>query len=135
MVIIGNKKEQNMKRGNANPCVGAFKGSFDAQREDGKPWSGGKSLTVVSATLEVILKPDGTRIELTPKQTDTIAALFNPTVPNQMAVVKTVIADAGGILDPDTEALVKTMLNPAGVQKQIENAAKPGKVRLADMIG
>ena len=112
----------------------AFKGSFDAQREDAKPWSGGKSLTVVSATVEVIQKPDGTRIELTPKQSDSIAALFNPTVPNQMRVLKTIIMEAGATMDADTEALVKTMLNPPGVQTKIENAAKPGKIRLSDLI-
>jgi len=123
-----------MKRNSSNPCVAAFKGTFDAQREDGKPWSGAKSLTVVSATVEVIQKPDGTRIELTPKHKDAIAALFNPTVANQMAVLKGIIVEAGGTLDADTMALVKPMLNPPGVQKQIDNANKEGNVRLSDLI-
>jgi hypothetical protein len=112
----------------------AFKDALNQQLTDQKKWNGVKSLTVARATLNAIKKSDGTTLNLSEEQARLIAAIYNPTVPVQMAIVKKVVADAGAALDATTEALLKSLLNPAGVQKQIENASKPGRVRIADLL-
>ncbi|CAN5537927.1 hypothetical protein BH09VER1_BH09VER1_23780 [soil metagenome] len=119
----------------ANHTIAAFREKFGEEIKSGSKWSGKKSHAVASATIASIKKGDGSSIELTTDQQTAIAAIFNPSVGNQMSVLRKVIDDAGGTLDQDAEGLLKSLLNPAGVQKQLENAKKPGRLRIANMIG
>ncbi|MEA3187352.1 MAG: hypothetical protein QOD99_1182 [Chthoniobacter sp.] len=114
--------------------VAAFRAALNSQMKDGKPFNGAKSLTVVRATLDAVKKDDGTKIELNDDQQQIVAAIYNPTVPTEVAVIKKVVADAGGALDATTEALLKSVLNSASVNKQLENASKPDRVRIADLL-
>ena len=114
--------------------VAVFQKKFGEESRSVTKWNGRKSLNVVTATIAAIEKPDGTTVELTADQKTSIAAIFSPTVVSQIAVVKKVIADAGGNLDTDTEALIKKLLNPNGVTKQLENARKPGRLNLSSMV-
>ena len=114
--------------------VAVFQQKFGEESRKVTKWNGKKSLNVVKATVAVIRKPDGTNIELTLDQDTVFSAIFSRTVGSQMAVIKKTIVDAGGNLDADTEAMIKKLLNPNGVTKQIENAHKPGRLNLASMV-
>ena len=76
--------------------ISVFKTKFGQQISPGQNWAGKDSLEVVSATIAAIKKSDGSNIELTADQQAIITAVFNPTVPIQMAVVNKVITNAGG---------------------------------------
>jgi len=117
-----------------NASVAVFQKKFGEESRNVTKWNGRKSLNVVTATIAAIEKLDGTTVELTADQKNSIAVVFSPTVESQMATVKKVIADAGGNLDTETEALIKKLLNPTGVTKQLDNARKPGRLNLSSMV-
>lgn len=112
----------------------AYKAELNNQRKLPEKWNGGKSLAVVRAAIGALKKGDGSAVELSSDQLDIVVAIFNPNVTAQMKVVKKLVADVGGEIDEEVDALLRPLLNPAGVQKQIENANKPARIRIGAMI-
>lgn len=110
-----------------------YKAGFNKHRAVGK-WSSAKGAAVISATLAGITKEDGSALVLSELETTVTDGVANSTTKSKLATFDLVLAQHGIELDPEVKKLFAKLFNTASVQKQIDDADKPQKLRLKDLI-
>ena len=125
-----------MKKQNSNQVAvnAAFKENMNKVRADGGIFTQKKAATVALPTLSKLKTDDDTEITLSAEQKDIITAMFYPTVEWRMKVIESVLKTASVELDANTMVLIKPLLNPAGVQKKLEDLENPENKNFEDFL-
>ena len=125
-----------MKKQNSNQVAvnAAFKENMNKVRADGGIFTQKKAATVALPTLSKLKTDDDTEITLSAEQKDIITAMFYPTVEGRMKVIESVLKTASVELDANTMVLIKPLLNPAGVQKKLEDLENPENKGFEDFL-
>ncbi len=110
-----------------------YKAEFKKQREAGK-WTPAKSAAVVTSILSQLKDDKDMPLQLTGDEKVIVEGVLNPTSKTKMATINHILGHHGIEIDDTIKTLVSKLFSSTSVQQQIEDAKKPSKLRLKDLM-
>jgi hypothetical protein len=111
----------------------AFKDEMKEAQADGLFTQKRAAAAALAATSK-LHKDDGGYSDLATERKDILTAMYYPTNEVQMRVIEATLKSAGVTLDETTRALLRALLNPAGVEEKLKQMKKPERKTLRDFL-
>ena len=126
-------KTNTMIRKATAEIMAQYRAEFKKHREAGK-WTPAKSVAVVTSILSQLKDDKDKPLLLTDEEQLIVAGVLNPTSKTKLATINHVLGHHGIEIDDTIKTLIAKLFSATSVQQQIEDAKKPSKLRLKDLM-